>query len=104
MSILKKIASVFSSPTRPDEAGYWITVKCSRCGEQIRGRIDLRNDLSIEYGSEGASPTYFTRKLLVGESGRCFQRIEVELTFDSAKHLLNREIQGGVFMDEQPAG
>ncbi|MCC7128773.1 MAG: hypothetical protein B6D39_01640 [Anaerolineae bacterium UTCFX2] len=104
MNLFKKISDWFSSASRPEDPGYWISVKCNRCREKIRARIDLRNDLSIEYGgAQDARPTFFTRKLLVGESGRCFQRIEVELTFDADKHLLSREIQGGTFDDEQPA-
>lgn len=103
MSILQKITQLFASPSRPDEAAYWVTVKCNRCGEEIRSRIDLRNDLSIEYSEGNEGPTFFTRKLLVGESGRCFQRIEIELTFDTHKSLINREISGGQFVDENPA-
>jgi hypothetical protein len=30
----------------------------------------------------------------------CFQRIEVELTFDENRKLVDRQIQGGVFVDE----
>jgi hypothetical protein len=103
MSLLKKITGLFSSAPHPEDSEYWVVVKCNRCGEEIRARVDLRNDLSIEYDAEGTRPTFFTRKLLVGESGHCFQRIEVKLTFDAAKNLLSREIQGGMFSDEQPA-
>jgi hypothetical protein len=35
--------------------------------------------------------------------GHCFQRIEVKLTFDSNKKVINREISGGKFIDEQQA-
>jgi hypothetical protein len=99
MGFFQRIAHIFSSPNRPDEASDWIAAKCSRCGEVIRARVDLRNDLSIEYGEGDGKPTYFTRKVLIGESGRCFQRIEVELTFDANKNLINREISGGQFVD-----
>jgi len=103
MSLFKKISGWFSSESHPKDSGYWISVKCNRCGELIHARIDLRNDLSIDYEAQGARPTFFTRKLLVGESGRCFQRIEVKLPFYADKNLLSREIQGGTFSSEQPA-
>jgi DNA-directed RNA polymerase subunit N (RpoN/RPB10) len=98
MGILKKITNFFSSPTKNDPASYWITVKCNRCGETIRSRINLYNDLSAEYGESGAS-TYICRKMLMGE-GHCFQRVEVELTFDANRKLINREITGGQFVDQ----
>jgi len=100
MGFFKKISQIFGSSGRPDSSSYWVAVKCNRCGEQITARIDLRNDLSIEYGEGNSSPTFFCRKLLIGEGGRCFQRIEIELTFDTDKYLINREISGGQFINE----
>ena len=103
MSFFKKIADLFSPPAstaKPasrDASAYWVTVRCNRCGETLRARVDLHNDLSIEYGESAA--TYFCRKVLMGE-GHCFQRIEVELTFDSDRRLTNREISGGQFVEE----
>jgi hypothetical protein len=100
MSFFKKLSNLFSSPGVLEDASYWLTVKCNRCGETIRARVDLRNDLSIEYSEDGVSAaTYFCRKTLMGE-GHCFQRIEVELTFDIQHKLLNREISGGQFVDD----
>lgn len=83
---------------RPDYRETWITVRCKRCSETIRARVDLRNDLSIQYGEDGGDTTYFCRKTIMGEN-LCFQRIEVELTFDEKKNIINRKIQGGEFID-----
>ena len=33
-------------------------------------------------------------------SGKCFQRVEVELTFDKNRKLINKEIQGGALISE----
>ncbi len=101
MDLLKRVLSFFSSPAATDASCHWITVRCRRCNEIIRARVDLRNDLSAEYGDggQGGGVTYFCRKTLMGE-GHCFQRIEVELTFDSQHQLVNREISGGQFVDE----
>jgi hypothetical protein len=68
-------------------------VQCKRCGEIIEGRVDLDNDLSL--GDEG--DIYLVHKGLVG-ANRCFQQIEVELKFDSARQLLERHITGGEFV------
>lgn len=97
MGFLNRIGKFFSSAGSGDESAYWVYVKCKRCGEQLSSRIDLNNDLSVEYGS-GSDPTYFCRKMLVGGTG-CFQRIEVELTFDENRKLLDRQISGGEFIE-----
>jgi hypothetical protein len=73
---------------------YTFQVKCNRCGEIIEGRVDLDNDLSIEY--EGDSAVYFVRKGIIG-TNRCFQQIEVELKFDSSRQLLEQQVTGGQF-------
>ena len=95
MNIFKKITSLFS--VSPETNVYWVEVKCRRCSEVIRTRVNLNNDLSHVYG-EGNKTTYFCRKSLMGE-GRCFQRVEVELTFDQNKRLIDRQISGGSFLD-----
>jgi hypothetical protein len=103
MSFFKKIASLFSppassaKPASQDASACWVAVRCNRCGETLRARVDLQHDLSIEYGE--SATTYFCRKVLIGE-GHCFQRVEVELTFDSDRRLINREISGGQFVEE----
>jgi hypothetical protein len=100
MSLFKKISDLFSSTGDKDDSAYWVYVKCNRCGEAIRTRIDMRHDLSMNYGSGEADTTYFCRKTLMGEK-RCFQRIEVELTFDHRRQLLDRQIHGGEFITEE---
>lgn len=96
MNIWKKITGAFSSGSQSDANTYWIYARCNRCGEVLRGRVDLRSELSIQFKQN--KTTYFCRKVLIGEQ-RCFQRIEVQLTFNQQKKLLDREIQGGVFID-----
>jgi hypothetical protein len=97
MSFLKKLSNLFNAPGGDDARSYWIYARCNRCGENIRTRVDLSNDLSLDY--EGARTTYFIRKVLIGE-GRCFERIEVLLTFDNNRKLINREISGGQFISQ----
>jgi hypothetical protein len=96
MSFFTKISQLVSP--HPDANVYWVYVKCNRCGEQLRGRVNLSNDLSIHYVGKGKD-TYFCRKVIMG-SGKCFQRVEVELTFDKNRKLINKEIQGGAFISE----
>ena len=92
MGFLKKLFGGVTS--RPEKRYYTFQVKCNRCGEIIEGRVDLDNDLSIEY--EDNRNVYFARKGLMG-SNRCFQQIEVELKFDSSRQLLEQNVTGGQF-------
>lgn len=104
MGFLKKISSFFSAsgPRKAPDYSTWITVRCTRCGEIIHTRIDLRNDLSIEYADTPAETTYYSHKVIIGQA-RCYQKIDVELTFNSKRKLVNQSISGGEFIDEEPA-
>ena len=99
MSFLKKLGSLFSPPAG-DNRILWLYVKCEKCGEILKGRVDLHNDLSIQYTESGKGTSYFCRKVYVG-SNRCYRPIEVELTFDGSRKLVNQEIKGGEFVSEE---
>ncbi len=88
-NILKRLSSLFASPRAPTEV---IAVRCQRCGEIITTRVNLSADLSPEY--DGDELTYFCHKTLIGP-GPCFQRVEVELTYDHNHRLVNCQVQGG---------
>ena len=98
MDLFKKISGMFRISRAKDRSGYWLKVKCNRCGEEIQARIDLYNEPSIEYRDE--KQVYFCRKVLIGEE-RCFQQIEITLTFDDQHSLIDRQISGGVFVNGQ---
>ena len=84
-----------------DKNAYWVTVRCKRCGEIIRARINLANDLSADY--DGTNTTYVCRKMLMGE-GRCSQQVEVVLKFDEKRVLIDQTIIGGEFVSEGDSG
>ena len=96
MGFLKKL---FSGGGAQREKRYYVfQVKCNRCGEIIEGRVDLDNDLSLDY--EGDRSVYFVRKGLLGTGeNRCFQQIQVELKFTSSRELIERQVQGGTFVE-----
>lgn len=97
MSIFKKISEIFK-PSGNDR-NYWFYVQCDHCKEVLRGRVDMHNHLSIKYGEGKNRDTYYCRKVLIG-SNRCYRQIEVEFTFDSNRRFVDRQIKGGVFVDE----
>ena len=92
MNLLQKLFG--SSSASPQKHEYTFSVKCLRCGEIIQGRVNLDNDLSVEY--EEGGDVYYARKILMGEN-KCFQRMEVELKFTSGRELLEKHITGGEF-------
>ena len=94
MGFLKKLFGGVTA--RPEKRYYTFNVKCNRCGEVIEGRVDLDNDLSLDY--EGDSTVYFVRKGLVGNN-RCFQQIEVEMKFTPARTLIEQNVTGGQFIN-----
>lgn len=102
MDLLKRIRRALSGSTIGERAVsadlYPIQVRCQRCGEILSAQINLRNDLSRDYERN----VYFVRKLIIGSgANRCFQRVEVELTFDQERRLIDRQISGGTFVDTQ---
>jgi hypothetical protein len=77
----------------------WVYVQCQRCQEPLRARVNINNELS-EGEDEG---TWVVRKGIVGSGDRrCFQTVEVTLTFDRSKqNVIDREIVGGQFITEE---
>ena len=98
MNLLKKLASLFSGPSATGDF-HPIIVQCNRCGEIIEAQVNLKNDLSLEYDEQGEIRHYHCRKVLVGKQ-RCFQTIEVTLTFGPQRQLLDRQITGGKFVED----
>lgn len=85
---------------RTREAGntaLWVYVRCRRCGEAIQIRADRRYDLASEWRDPGESgPAYTMHKDIVGD--RCFQRISIDMGFDSRFRIVEQQIEGGEFL------
>jgi len=93
MNFLKKLFT----PREPYTKSYYtFHVKCKRCSETITGRIDLDNDLSIEY--EEGGDVFFARKILMGEN-KCFQRMEANFKFNSSRQVIEKDVIGGEFVE-----
>ena len=93
MNFLKKLFA----PRQPYTKSYYtFTVKCKRCGETINGRIDLDNDLSVDY--EDGGDVFYARKVLMGDN-KCFQRVEANFKFNSDRQVIEHKIIGGEFVE-----
>lgn len=105
MGFLANLKGMFGGKSRAQGSGggrssfggndrsHWVYARCRRCGEPLRGRVDLLNEPSQDDDGE----TWIVRKSLSG-SGKnlCFQTIEVTLHFDAKKaNVLRAEAAGG---------
>lgn len=100
MSFLKKVASALSPKGAAEGDALWVYVRCDKCGERIKTRVDLSYDLTPNYDDEGRVTNYFSRKVLIGSRG-CFAPVEVKLTFDAQRRVSWREINGGQFISKE---
>jgi hypothetical protein len=94
MNFFKKF---FTPPPSNPGKFHTFAVKCKRCGEIIRGQVNVNNDPSLEYNEKG-QPYYICRKVIVGDQ-LCFEKIEVVFQFNALRGLLDRQITGGEFVD-----
>jgi hypothetical protein len=102
MGLLDRLKGILSggAGSSGDGDALYYYVRCSRCDETIKARVDLRNDLSGDFAGNDMPSGYFYRKVLIGR-GRCFQPIEVTMSFDARRNLLSREVSGGEFVTEE---
>jgi len=101
VNILKKFSKVLTSPPPRTERALYLYVQCNKCGEKLRARVDLWNELTPEYEGNSENATSFQcRKVLVGEN-RCYQPIELRLKFDKNHRLIDQQIFGGKFIEEE---
>lgn len=98
---MRWLRRLFTRSPRPEpDTALWLYVQCDHCGEALSVRADRRYDLASEMRDPGeAGPAYVMHKDVVGD--RCFRRIAVTLGFDSRLHIVERQIRGGRFLDEQ---
>ncbi len=72
----------------------WLYVRCNRCGEPLRIRINAATDAQPEYDEEDGSDTgyYYMRKEILGN--RCQNLMSVELRFDRGRRIADRSAVG----------
>jgi hypothetical protein len=86
-----------SNSPQADQFGLLYYVKCKKCGEVLRIRLDRRWDLQQEFeGSGDVVSGYTATKEVMGT--QCFNMMHVEIAFDSGHREQNREVRGGEFV------
>lgn len=97
----------------PRDNAYYYYLRCGKCGEVIRVRVDRANDLAQDFDGAGDSPTgYSVTKGVVGK--KCFRSISLTVKFDGSRREVSRSIEGGELItaeeyaaaqaEETPAG
>jgi hypothetical protein len=106
MSIFRKLfGGLFGAggAKKDDSAGssaFWLYVQCDRCGEKIRVRVSREHDLSADFDGGGDMPSgFYTHKEIIGRN--CFNRIQVDLTFNSGRVQTEQTIRGGKFITRE---
>lgn len=89
---------LFSRGTRSgSDTALWLHIRCNRCGEAIQIRADQRYDVASEWLEPGdTGPAYTMHKDIVGD--RCFQRISIDIEFNTRMEITGQRIVGGTFL------
>jgi hypothetical protein len=78
--------------------GYHLYVRCNRCSRIVHVRIDLRNDLTADYGDTDAEGYTLVKEVM---DDRCFRLMRAELQFDTKRRETSRQVEGGTFVTEE---
>lgn len=99
MGLLDGVLRIFGVGRAPADQGLYYYVRCQKCGEKIRFRVDLRWDLAPDYDGDDTASSYKVTKRIVGQ--RCMRMIDVTLTFDRNRKETGRSVVGGQLISEE---
>lgn len=99
---VRRIGGGFAGGTASSAGSpFLLRVQCNRCGEILEVRMNVYNDVSAEFDEYGNATGFTCRKILQG-NGRCFQQMEVRLSFDTRRRLIDTVVTGGRLLSEPP--
>jgi hypothetical protein len=76
----------------------WLYVRCERCGEKIRIRINRNTDAQPEYDENGRQTHYWLRKEILGS--QCPALMYVEMQLDGAGRVIEQKAERCVVITE----
>ena len=91
--LLRKISEFILSPACSQPGFVEYRIKCGKCGEIVTIKIFPERDLNPTY--EDSGPAYILKKEVM--DSKCFHMISIEISYDSSRHEISREISGGTF-------
>lgn len=92
MGFLKKLFGGGSGSSPGDDEGFFVYVRCEKCGTKVRLRIHKQHDLNRENGG------YVWHKTIV--DNRCFRPMKTVAYFDGHYQLTASDIDGGRFISQ----
>jgi hypothetical protein len=92
MGFLKRL---FGGGEPRDPDALWLYVRCDRCGQKMKIRVDRRHDLRRDYESGG----YKLDKEIM--DGTCFSLMMARVRFDAGQHIVSQELEGGTFLTRE---
>jgi hypothetical protein len=95
MGILDQLKSLFSSPASGSSNVLMLYVKCKRCGAPLAVRVNLANDLSADYESDG----FVLNKEMM--DSKCFTLMRAEIHFDVNRRIVEQKIEKGDFISRE---
>ncbi|NTU81251.1 MAG: hypothetical protein HGA45_18020 [Chloroflexales bacterium] len=93
MNFLRRL---FGGQSSPADNALHLYVRCGHCGAPVHVRVNLYNDLAVEFGDSEDVAGYHLRKEIM--DSRCFRLIYADLSFDRNRRELARSIEGGEFI------
>ena len=94
------LARLFGRSAPSGAAGVlWLFVRCERCGEKIRVRLNRNTDALAEYDESGRTTHYRLRKEILGN--RCPNLMAVDMRLDGSGRVLDQQAERCVVIGEQ---
>jgi hypothetical protein len=96
---LRNLKRFFTIPAEGDVSQFiTFTVKCDKCGEEIKVKVRRSSDISKIYEGEGPQGAeFFLKKEILGE--KCNNLIYINVYFGPGFDIISREISGGKFIE-----
>ncbi|MFZ9857095.1 MAG: hypothetical protein ACO3F2_02000 [Roseiflexaceae bacterium] len=88
---------LFGQTTTNNARIIHIYARCQRCQSPVHVRLDVFNDLAVEYNERGDINGYVVRKALM--DAKCFRVMQAEIWFDAQRNETQRTLEGGEFID-----
>jgi hypothetical protein len=93
---------------RPGDRGLYVYVRCNRCQDVVRVRINVANELSelTDEDDEGVenprdshpNARYTITKGVVDTT--CYRKMSLTMLFDARRREVDRQIEGGTSVDQ----
>ena len=103
MGILDKLTSLFSGKgggstgsVESDGRAMYFYVRCDACGEKLRIRVDMYNELAQEFDDNEHISSYTLDKDIMGS--KCFRMMHMHIQFDKGKHIVEQTLDKGTLI------